>query len=133
MPKVVIVDDEALIRSGFQLILSNAVGIDVVATSDGIHAVEVIAEHEPDVVLLDIRMPGTDGLAVLAAVQQLPSPPPAVAMLTTFDTDEYVAAALRSGAVGFLLKDTDPAFLPDMVRTLAAGGGWCCRRPSAQR
>ncbi|OYN74752.1 response regulator [Mycolicibacterium sphagni] len=121
MPRVVIVDDEALIRSGFELILSNAEGIDVVATTDGIHAVEVITEHEPDVVLLDIRMPGKDGLAVLAAVQQLPSPP-AVAMLTTFDADEYVAASLRSGAAGFLLKDTDPSSLPDMVRTLAAGG-----------
>ncbi|WP_235677846.1 response regulator [Mycolicibacterium sarraceniae] len=114
-------DDEALIRSGFELILSNAEGIDVVATTDGIHAVEVITEHEPDVVLLDIRMPGKDGLAVLAAVQQLPSPP-AVAMLTTFDADEHVAASFRSGAAGFLLKDTDPSSLPDMVRTLAAGG-----------
>lgn len=77
--------------------------------------------HRPDVVLLDIRMPGKDGLTVLAEVQRLPSPP-VVAMLTTFDTDEYIAQALRAGASGFLLKDTDPEQLPHMIRTLAAGG-----------
>ncbi|WP_234783968.1 response regulator [Mycobacteroides immunogenum] len=118
---MIIVDDEALIRSGFELILSAAEDIDVVATSDGIHAVEVIADHKPDVVLLDIRMPGKDGLAVLAELHTWNSPP-AVAMLTTFNTDDYVATALKFGAVGFLLKDTDPERLPDMVRTLAAGG-----------
>lgn len=121
MPSVVIVDDEALIRSGFELILSAAADIDVLATTDGVQALAAIREHQPDVVLLDIRMPGKDGLAVLAEVQRLPSPP-VVAMLTTFDTDEYVAQALRSGASGFLLKDTDPEQLPHMIRTLAAGG-----------
>lgn len=121
MPSVVIVDDEALIRSGFELILSAAADIDVVATADGAHATEVIRAHEPDVVLLDVRMPGKDGIAVLVEVQQMPSPP-AVAILTTFDIDEYVASALRLGACGFLLKDTDPVQLPHIVRTLAAGG-----------
>ena len=90
----------------------------MVATTDGIHAVEVITEHEPDVVLLDIRMPGKDGLAVLAAVQQLPSPP-AVAMLTTFDADEYVAASLRSGRPGSCSRT------PIQVRYQT----WCVRWP----
>ena len=118
---MVIVDDEALIRSGFELILSAAADIDVVATADGVHAIDAIREHQPDVVLLDVRMPGKDGLAVLAELQQMEEPP-TVAMLTTFDVDEYVAAALRLGASGFLLKDTDPELLPHMVRTLASGG-----------
>ncbi|MBJ7464139.1 MAG: response regulator transcription factor [Mycolicibacterium sp.] len=121
MPSVVIVDDEALLRSGFELILSTAADIEVLNTCDGIQAVAAIREHKPDVVLLDIRMPGKDGLTVLAEVQRLPSPP-VVAMLTTFSTDEYIAQALRSGASGFLLKDTDPEQLPHMIRTLAAGG-----------
>ena len=121
MASVVIVDDEALIRSGFELILSAAQDIDVVATTDGSHAVDVIAEHQPDVVLLDIRMPGKDGLAVLAELMAADFSP-VVAMLTTFDADEYIASALRLGAAGFLLKDTDPVQLPAMVRTLAAGG-----------
>lgn len=121
MASVIIVDDEALIRSGFELILSAASDIDVVATTDGAHAVEVIGEHQPDVVLLDIRMPEKDGLAVLAELMAA-SWSPVVAMLTTFDADEYIASALRLGASGFLLKDTDPVQLPAMVRTLAAGG-----------
>jgi DNA-binding NarL/FixJ family response regulator len=118
---VVIVDDEALIRSGFALILSAADDIDVVATADGVHAVEVITMHQPDLVLLDIRMPEKDGLAVLAELMTA-TPSPVVAMLTTFDTDEYITAALRLGATGFLLKDTDPVQLPAIVHTLAAGG-----------
>src|SRR5882757_4565221 len=116
-----IVDDEALIRSGFELILSEVDDIEVVATCDGVGAVQLIAEHHPDVVLLDIRMPGKDGLAVLAELQKSASSP-IVAMLTTFGADEYVASALRLGAAGFLLKDTDPEQLPYMVRSLAAGG-----------
>lgn len=121
MASVIIVDDEALIRSGFKLILSAANDIDVLATTDGAHAVEVIGEHQPDVVLLDIRMPEKDGLAVLAELMAA-SRSPVVAMLTTFDPDDYITSALRLGASGFLLKDTDPVQLPAMVRTLAAGG-----------
>lgn len=121
MPRLVIVDDEALVRSGFDLILRAAGDIDVVATCNGIDAVAVIAELRPDVVLLDIRMPGKDGLAVLAELRELPLPP-VVAMLTTFDTDEYLATALKLGATGFLLKDTDPEQLPQTIRTLSAGG-----------
>jgi DNA-binding NarL/FixJ family response regulator len=119
--KVIIVDDEALIRSGFELILSAVDDIEVVATCDGVQAVRVVTERSPDVVLLDIRMPGKDGLAVLRELQALDCPP-TVAVLTTFDADEYIAAALRLGAAGFLLKDTDPEQLPHIVRSLAAGG-----------
>ncbi|QLY28334.1 response regulator transcription factor [Nocardia huaxiensis] len=119
--RVVIVDDEALVRSGFELILGAAPDIEVVGTSCGGGAVELIAEQRPDVVLLDIRMPDVDGLTVLREVRALAAPPE-VAMLTTFDTDEYIVTALRSGAAGFLLKDTEPDQLAQLVRTLAAGG-----------
>lgn len=121
MPSVIIIDDEALIRSGFELILSSAADIDVVATADGMSAVELITEHRPDVVLLDIRMPGKDGLTVLRELNAVGCSS-VVAVLTTFGFDEYIASALRLGAAGFLLKDTDPVQLPSMVRTLAAGG-----------
>ena len=89
--------------------------------TDGPQALEVIAAHHPDVVLLDIRMPGKDGLSILAELQAS-ADRPVVAMLTTFDTDEYIATALRNGAAGFLLKDTDPEQLPQLVRTLHGGG-----------
>lgn len=121
VPRVVIVDDEALVRSGFELILRAAGDIDVIATCDGLTATAIISELRPQVVLLDIRMPGKDGLAVLAELRELATPP-VVAMLTTFDTDEYLATALELGATGFLLKDTDPEQLPQMIHTLAAGG-----------
>jgi DNA-binding NarL/FixJ family response regulator len=119
--RVLVVDDEALIRTGFQHILDAADDIEVVATVPGGLAVQIAQEILPDVVLLDIRMPDVDGLTVLARLRRLPHPP-VVGMLTTFDMDEYVAAALRSGAAGFLLKDTDPEELPFLVRTLADGG-----------
>ncbi|GGZ03062.1 DNA-binding response regulator [Streptomyces geysiriensis] len=121
MIRVVVVDDEALVRSGFQMILNTSDGIRVVATAEGTQAADVIRREMPDVVLLDIRMPDVDGLTVLRQIQALPEPPH-VAMLTTFDTDEYILTALRSGAAGFLLKDTEPEQLAHLVRTLAAGG-----------
>ncbi|MER7413940.1 response regulator transcription factor [Streptomyces cacaoi] len=121
MIHVAVVDDEALVRSGFELILNAAEDIRVVATAAGADAVETIRSTRPDVVLLDIRMPDVDGLTVLREVRTLPGAP-VVAMLTTFDADEYILAALRSGAAGFLLKDTDPEQLAQLVRTLAAGG-----------
>ncbi|QFU92480.1 response regulator transcription factor [Amycolatopsis sp. YIM 10] len=121
MIRVVVVDDEALIRSGFQLILRAAGDIDVVATATGAQAVREIGVHKPDVVLLDIRMPDVDGLTILRQLRAMPEPP-IVAMLTTFDSDEYIATALRSGAAGFLLKDTEPEHLAQLVRTLASGG-----------
>ncbi|MFF4045915.1 response regulator [Streptomyces chartreusis] len=116
-----VVDDEALVRSGFELILSAADDIEVVATTAGAEAVETVRREAPDVVLLDIRMPDVDGLTVLGRLRAL-TEPPVVAMLTTFDADEYILTALRSGAAGFLLKDTEPDQLAQLVRTLAAGG-----------
>ncbi|MEU9883334.1 response regulator transcription factor [Streptomyces phaeochromogenes] len=121
MIRVVVVDDEALVRSGFEMILNAADDIQVVATAVGSEAVSAVRRERPDVVLLDIRMPDVDGLTVLAELQALPAAP-VVAMLTTFDTDEYVMTALHSGAAGFLLKDTEPDQLAQLVRTLAAGG-----------
>ncbi|MET7759604.1 response regulator transcription factor [Streptomyces sp. NPDC005389] len=121
MIRVVVVDDEALVRSGFQMILNASDDIEVVATAEGAQAADVIRRERPDVVLLDIRMPDVDGLTVLRRIQELAAPPH-VAMLTTFDTDEYILTALRSGAAGFLLKDTEPEQLAQLVRTLAAGG-----------
>jgi DNA-binding NarL/FixJ family response regulator len=119
--RVAIVDDEALVRTGFSHILNAANDIDVVAVTDGVGAIETIAQTDPDVVLLDIRMPGKNGLEVLSEVTA-PAEHPVVAMLTTFDTDEHIATALQSGAAGFLVKDTDPTQLPQIVRTLFGGG-----------
>ncbi|MEW1776556.1 response regulator transcription factor [Streptomyces sp. NPDC086777] len=121
MIRVLVVDDEALIRTGFTHILDTADDIEVVAAVAGGQALHTVRELRPDVVLLDIRMPDVDGLTILADLRRMPEAP-VVAMLTTFDTDEYVATALRSGAAGFLLKDTDPEQLPHLVRTLAEGG-----------
>ncbi|MFE4799275.1 response regulator [Streptomyces sp. NPDC056708] len=121
MIRLLVVDDEALIRMGFTHILNTVDDIEVVAAVPGGQAVSTVRELRPDIVLLDIRMPDVDGLTILANLRRIPDPP-VVAMLTTFDTDEYVATALRSGAAGFLLKDTDPEHLPHLVRTLADGG-----------
>ncbi|WJV51620.1 response regulator [Streptomyces flavofungini] len=121
MIRVVVVDDEALVRSGLELILSAANDTEVAATATGAQAVQTIARVRPDVVLLDIRMPDTDGLTVLRELR-LFDVPPVVAMLTTFDSDEYILTALRSGAAGFILKDTAPDQLAQLVRTLACGG-----------
>ncbi|WKE73478.1 response regulator transcription factor [Streptomyces sp. WP-1] len=121
MVRVMVIDDEALIRTGFTHILNAADDIEVVGAVPGGLGVHAARELRPDVVLLDIRMPDVDGLSVLADLRRMPEPP-VVAMLTTFDADDYVATALRSGAAGFLLKDTDPEELPHLVRTLAQGG-----------
>ncbi|GAA3332877.1 response regulator transcription factor [Curtobacterium sp. C1] len=122
MTTVVIVDDETLVRYGFELILGAAADIEVLATSGDVDAVETVRRHRPDVVLLDVRMPRVNGLQVLAQLRELPEPP-AVAMLTTFDTDtQVVAEAMDAGAAGFLLKDTDPESLAEYVRALARGG-----------
>ncbi|OPF84690.1 DNA-binding response regulator [Streptomyces antioxidans] len=121
MIRVAVVDDEALVRSGLRLILGTAPDIEVVAECSGAFAVETVLGSKADVVLLDIRMPDADGLSVLRQLRAAPASP-AVAMLTTFDVQEYLAAALRAGAAGFLLKDTDPEQLVRAVRTLAEGG-----------
>lgn len=121
MIRVVIVDDEALVRSGFTLILNATPDIRVVASASGVDALEVIKAEKPDVLLLDIRMPQVDGLTLLNVLTAMPHRP-AIAMLTTFDADEYVLTALNAGASGFLLKDTEPDQLAQYVRALAAGG-----------
>jgi DNA-binding NarL/FixJ family response regulator len=119
--RVVVVDDEVLVRSGLGMIVGSAPDIEVADTCSGSGAEQSVRAHRPHVVLLDIRMPDVDGLTVLRRLRALPEPP-AVSMLTTFDTDEYIGTALRAGAAGFLLKDTAPDQLVHAVRVLAGGG-----------
>jgi DNA-binding NarL/FixJ family response regulator len=121
MIRVLVVDDEALVRSGLRLILQAAGDISVVAEArDGDEALAAVARHRPDVVLMDVRMPGRDGLSAARELRRR-GEATRVVMLTTFDLDEYVLEALRAGAVGFLLKDTPPRDLAEAVRTVAAG------------
>ncbi|NED07318.1 response regulator transcription factor [Streptomyces sp. SID6648] len=120
MIRVVVVDDELLVRSGLRAILGSAGDIDVVADCGGAEAAATVARHRPDVLLLDIRMPDVDGLTVLGRIAAL-TPAPAVAMLTTFDAGEYVEAALTAGAAGFLMKNSSPEQLRHAVRVLAGG------------
>ncbi|MFJ4617318.1 response regulator [Streptomyces sp. NPDC088812] len=121
-PRVVIADDQALVRTGFGLILA-ADGIDVVAeAADGDEAVEAVHRTRPDLVLMDIRMPGTDGLEATRRILSGTGPDtPRVIMLTTFDLDRYVYAALTAGASGFLLKDVTPEHLVAAVRLARTG------------
>ncbi|MEU3614019.1 response regulator transcription factor [Streptomyces sp. NPDC006872] len=122
-PRVVIADDQALVRTGFAMILA-ADGIEVVAEArDGEEAIEAVARTVPDLVLMDIRMPGTDGLEATRRILSaaVPPTPPRVIMLTTFDLDRYVYAALTAGASGFLLKDVTPEHLVAAVRTARTG------------
>jgi DNA-binding NarL/FixJ family response regulator len=119
--RVLVVDDDALVRAGLTLILGAGPDIDVVGeAADGAAAVDAARRLKPDVVLMDIRMPGVDGLAATERLRAA-GPAPAVVVLTTFDTDEYVLRALRLGANGFLLKDTPPAEILAAVRRVAAG------------
>ncbi|WP_434451029.1 response regulator [Lentzea sp. E54] len=122
MIKVLLADDEDLVRSGLRMILNSVGDIEVVAECDDGHLVADLArQHRPHVVLLDIRMRTSDGLVALRRLRTLPDPP-RVCILTTFDVDEYVSEALRLGAAGFLLKDTEPEQLVKAVRDLARGG-----------
>lgn len=121
MIRVLIVDDEALVRSGLRMILEAAGDIAIVAEArDGDEALAAVRRHRPQVVLMDVRMPGRDGISATSLISELPDAPKVI-MLTTFDMDEYVHAALRAGAVGFLLKDTPPRDLAEAVRIVAAG------------
>ncbi|GAA1966038.1 response regulator [Kitasatospora viridis] len=119
--RVLIVDDELLVRSGLGMIIGSAPDLRLVGACSGGEAEEQTRRLRPHVVLLDVRMPDLDGLSVLRLLRALPDPP-AVSMLTTFDTDEYIGTALRGGAAGFLLKDTAPDQLVHAVRVLAGGG-----------
>ncbi|MFF2196364.1 response regulator [Streptomyces sp. NPDC058157] len=123
--RVLIVDDQAMIRAGFGALLNAQPDIEVVGEAgDGREGIELCAAHRPDVVLMDVRMPVLDGLE---ATRRLMAPPPGtghrprVLMLTTFDIDDYVYDALAAGASGFLLKDAPPADLIQAVRVVAAG------------
>jgi DNA-binding NarL/FixJ family response regulator len=123
--RVVLADDQALVRAGFRALLDAEPDIEVVGEAgDGAHAVRLARQTRPDVILMDVRMPGTDGLV---ATRQIAADPELsatrVVVLTTFELDEYVAEALRSGAAGFLVKNTVPAELIRGVRVVAAGDG----------
>jgi DNA-binding NarL/FixJ family response regulator len=118
---VLLVDDEALVRAGLRMILETADDMTVVGDAgDGRTAIDAVGRTRPDVVLMDIRMPGLDGLAATAAIRARPHPP-SVVVLTTFDADDAVFRALEAGATGFLLKDTPPQDLLRAVRLAAAG------------
>ncbi|RJL35300.1 response regulator [Bailinhaonella thermotolerans] len=124
MARVVIADDEYLVRAGVRGILASDPRIEVVAEAeDGRQAVEVVRSHVPDVVLLDIQMPGLDGLRVAGELHRL-AVPTRVMMLTTFSQDDYVARALSSGAAGFLLKSGDPQELLSAVHAVAGGAAY---------
>jgi DNA-binding NarL/FixJ family response regulator len=119
--RVLLADDEALIRAGIRFVLDVADDIEIVAEADtGADAVELARKHLVDVALLDIRMPGVDGLAAAAEIRKA-APRTTVVMLTTFGEEDYVTRALRCGAAGFLLKDTPPDDLIRAVRVAAAG------------
>ena len=133
MIRVVVADDQALVRAGFSVLLRSAADIEVVGeAADGGEAVDVVTRERPDVVLMDIRMPGTDGLEAtrrITADERLAGTK--VLILTTFDLDEYVFEAIRAGACGFLLKDTLPDDLLAAVRVVA--GGQALLAPSVTR
>lgn len=119
--KVMVVDDQALMRTGFRMILETADGIDVVAEAEnGFEALAEADRSEPNVVLMDIRMPELDGVEATRRLVER-HPDARILILTTFDLDEYVYAAIRAGATGFLLKDTPPEQLIEAVRVVAAG------------
>ena len=123
MIRVAVADDQALVRAGFEVLIDSADDLEVVATAaNGAEAVELARREHPDVVLMDIRMPIMDGLEATRHIVALdPQATTRVLILTTFDLDEYVFAALKAGASGFLLKDTRPADLLAGIRTVAAG------------
>lgn len=125
MVRVVLVDDQSLVRNGFRLILEKDERIEVVGEADdGVRAVYMAKRMRPDVVLMDIRMPRADGIeATRTIVNEMAKDAPSVLVLTTFDLDEYVFQALRAGASGFLLKDIEPKDLRAAVHTIADGGG----------
>ncbi len=122
MISVAVVDDQALMRTGFKMILESDPGIEVVAEAEnGREALDIIRQARPDVVLMDIRMPELDGVEATRQLMADPHVTSRVLILTTFDLDEYVYSALRAGAAGFLLKDTPPESLIEAVRIVAAG------------
>jgi DNA-binding NarL/FixJ family response regulator len=119
--RVLVVDDDALVRAGLTMLLAGADDIEIVGeAADGNEVEPAVAEHQPDVVLMDIRMPGMDGLAATEILRRRDRPPEVI-VLTTLDADDHVLRALRAGASGFLLKDTPPADIVRAIRAVAAG------------
>src|SRR5690348_4804698 len=119
--RVLLVDDQELLRVGFRMVLDAHDGIDVVGEAgDGADAVRMTAELSPDVIIMDVRMPGTDGIEATRTITA-DYPQSRVLILTTFDLDEYVFAGLKAGASGFLLKDVPPADLVGAIRSVATG------------
>jgi DNA-binding NarL/FixJ family response regulator len=120
--RVVVVDDQAVIRTGLRTMLEHETDLTIVGeASHATEALEVVAAARPDVVLMDVRMPDVDGIEATRRILARGEAPPAVLVLTTFDDDEYVFGALQAGAAGFLLKDAGPDVLIAAVRTVAAG------------
>jgi DNA-binding NarL/FixJ family response regulator len=130
--RVLIADDQAMVRAGFRMVLNAETGIEVVGEAgDGEHAVAAARRLRPDVVLMDIRMPRLDGIQASRLLLGGDGPPPRVLILTTFDLDEYVYEALQAGASGFLLKNAPPEQLVDGIRVVA--GGEALLAPSVTR
>lgn len=124
MIRVVVADDQALVRAGFTVVVEAAGDIEVVgAAQDGYEAVRLARELRPDVVCMDIRMPGRDGIEATRLLSSDPDGHIPVLVVTTFDIDDYVFGALEAGAAGFLLKGSDEQTLVDAIRSVAAGGG----------
>ena len=124
--RVALVDDQQLVRAGFSMVIGSQPDMEVVLEAgDGVQAVRLLSSYDVDVVLMDVRMPGLDGIAATAAILEAPRPPgrpaPRIVILTTFDQDEYVFAAIRAGASGFLLKDAQPEDMLAAIRTVHAG------------
>ncbi|MGO2035617.1 MAG: response regulator [Brevibacterium sp.] len=125
--RVVLVDDQALVRAGFAMVIDSQADLSVVGqASDGAAGLDIVRQEQPDVVLMDVRMPRVDGIAateeILALADEGQIRTPKIIVLTTFDDDEYALRALRAGASGFLLKDTLPEVLLDSIRTVVDGG-----------
>ncbi len=121
MIRVVVVDDEPMVCAHLRTILGSAGTVEVVDEAhDGAAGVEAVIRNRPDVVLMDLRMPGLDGIAATERIAKLDDPP-AVVVLTTFDADQYVLRALRAGAAGFLVKSTPPEDLIGLVQVAAEG------------
>jgi DNA-binding NarL/FixJ family response regulator len=119
--RVLVADDQPLVRSGFRMVLEDRPDLELVGEAgDGAEAVSLVDELDPDVVLMDVRMPGLDGVEATRRLVAAGSRA-RILVLTTFDLDEYVYAAIRAGASGFLLKDVEPAELVDAIRVVAAG------------
>lgn len=121
--RVLVVDDQALVRAGFSALLEATDDVQVVGEAvDGVEALEIAARVDPDVILMDIRMPRLDGISATRQIVAIGNERPRVLILTTFDTDDNVFDALEAGAVGFLVKDTPPTQLIDAIRSAMEGG-----------